>query len=87
MSAQSTTLETPWIIVIVFGIVISAQAMYIWLRHVRDKGMPTLSRGGGRPRTEYYDLSRQRAPRDDRRAVMHTGYSPQVPPPIMGGRW
>lgn len=86
--SDDNSLSKPWIIVIVFGIIISAQSMYIFLRYIRDRETPIMSRARQRPRTEYYDLSRQPAPRGESgRAIMRTGYSPQVPPPIAGGRW
>lgn len=77
--SSNNTLDTPWIIVIVFSVIIAAQSVFIWMKWYRGKG------GGSRPRTEYYELSREMPPR--RPAVKRTGYSPAFPQPAMGGRW
>lgn len=81
--SQQSTLDTPWIIVIVFSVVIAAQSVFIWMRVYRGRGV----RGGGRPTTEYYELSRHVPKQRDHGVSRRTGYSPAVPPPVMGGRW
>lgn len=85
MTQQQNTLDTPWILVIVFSVVIAAQSMFIWMRLYRGRG----TRTGGRPLTEYYELSRS-TPRHEPHqqvAARRTGYSPAVPPPALGRRW
>lgn len=85
MTQQQNTLDTPWILVIVFSVVIAAQSMFIWMRLYRGRG----TRMGGRPVTEYYELSRPTPRREPNHqvATRRTGYSPAVPPPALGGRW
>lgn len=81
MSEQQNKLETPWIIVIVFSVVIAAQSMFIWLRVYRGRGVNV--RSSGRPRTEYWELSRE----EPRQPTRRTGYSPAIPQPVAGVRW
>lgn len=89
MSTPTSTLETPWIIVIVFAVIISAQAMYIWLRLFGGRGLPARvvsSDRDTRPRSEYYVMHSNES-RARGQVARRTGYSPQVPAPIAGGRW